>query len=423
MCPEFKLKLDKMIRTGLILILLIATKYAEAQNYGCTDPLAINYDSSATHNDGSCTYDLTEVSVSASWDLPGVMEETSGLIIWNDKIWTNNDDTDINIYAFDTINIYDYDVYPLNGTVNTDWEEISQDDDYVYIGDFGNNAGGNRTDLKILRVEKSSLSDNLPVIDTIYFSYSLQTDFSSAGPNNTDFDCEALIVTSDSIYLFTKEWVSEMTSVYSLPKTPGTYTANYIETYNVEGLITGATFLDRERLVVLCGYTSSLQPFLFLLYDFQNSRFFSGNKRKLSVNLPLHQVEGVATEDGLVYYISNEKFSYSIITTSQKLHKIDLTNYLSEYLGKNPHSANTVLQGKILFYPNPVRDILYIDFPEIYQELVIFIHSTAGRLVKIVNVNDGILNLPLNVSDLPQGIYYLTIKSENIDDKFKWLKY
>ncbi len=412
-----------MIKTGLILLLLIATKYAEAQIHGCTDPLAINFNSSATYNDGSCTYDLTEVSVSASWDLPEVMEETSGLIIWNDKIWTHNDDTDINIYAFDTINVYDYDAYPLTGTVNTDWEEISQDDEYVYVGDFGNNAGGNRTDLKILRIEKKSLLANLPVIDTIHFSYSLQTDFSSTGPNNTDFDCEAFIVTSDSIYLFTKEWVSDMTSVYSLPKTPGTYTADYIETYNVEGLITGATFLERERLVVLSGYSSLLQPFLFLLYDFENNHFFSGNKRKLSVNLPFHQVEGVATDDGLVYYISNEKFSYSIITTNQKLHKIDLTRYLSNYLGRDPHSVNSVSQGKIIFYPNPVKDILNIDFPAISHDVVIFIHNTAGQLVKLVDVHDGILHLTLNVSDLPQGIYYLTIKSEKIDGKIKWLKH
>ncbi len=411
-----------MIRTGLILLLLIATKPSEAQIHGCTDPLAVNYDSSATHNDGSCFYDLTRVSVSKSWDLPEVVEETSGLIIWNDRIWTHNDDTDINIYAFDTIDIYNYDIYPLTGTVNNDWEEISQDDDYVYIGDFGNNSGGNRTDLKILRVEKGSLLDKSPVIDTIHFSYSLQTDFSSTGPNNTDFDCEAFIVTTDSIYLFTKEWVSEMTSVYSLPKTPGTYVADYIETYNVEGLITGATFLEREKLVVLCGYTSTLQPFLILLYDFQNNHFFSGNKRKLPVNLPFHQVEGIATEDGLIYYISNEKFSYSIITTYQKLHKIDLTNYLSHYLDSDPHSANSVSQGKIILYPNPLRDILNVEFPEVSQGMVIFIYNNTGQLVKSKNVSDGILHLPLNVSDLPQGIYYLSIKSKNINGNFKWLK-
>ena len=358
----------------------------------------------------------------SSWDLPEVMEETSGLIIWNDKIWTHNDDTDINIYAFDTTNVYDYDTYPLTGTVNTDWEEISQDDDYVYIGDFGNNAGGNRTDLKILRIEKNSLLANLPVIDTIHFSYSLQTDFSSTGPNNTDFDCEAFIVTTDSIYLFTKEWVSEGTSVYSLPKTPGTYIADYIESYNVQGLITGATFLERERLVVLSGYTSLLQPFLFLLYDFQNNLFFSGNKRKLSVNLPFHQVEGVATEDGLFYYISNEKFSQSFITTSQKLHKIDLTNYLNDYLSRDPLNVTEVSQSRIIYYPNPVKDILNIDFAEITQEAVIYIHNTVGQLVRIVHVHGGISHLSVDVSDLSRSMYYLTIKSDNNIDKFKWVK-
>jgi hypothetical protein len=60
---------------------------------------------------------------------------------------------------------------------NTDWEEISQDSSYIYVGDFGNNYQGNRTDLHILRIEKKSFLLNQPIIDTISFSYSNQTDF------------------------------------------------------------------------------------------------------------------------------------------------------------------------------------------------------------------------------------------------------
>ena len=301
---------------------MVLLGYISAQDLGCTDPLAINFDSLATQNNGSCIYSAALVSVVSSWDLTETMIETSGLIIWDERTWTHNDDTDINIYAFDTTDVQNYQAYPLNGIVNNDWEEISQDNDYVYIGDFGNNANGNRTDLKILRIEKNSLIDDSLVIDTIHFSYSLQTDFSPTGSNNTDFDCEAFIVTTDSIYLFTKEWISQKSSIYRLPKQPGTYVAQYRDSYNVEGLITGATYFEDKKLVVLTGYSTLLQPFLFLLYDFQPFDFFSGNKRKITVDLPFHQVEGIATEDGLMYFISNENFSYSMVSVLQKWHVI-----------------------------------------------------------------------------------------------------
>jgi len=53
--------------------------------------------------------------------------------------------------------------------------------------------------LNILRIDKNSILAKTPVVDTILFSYSLQTDFSPAGPNNTNFDCEAFVVSNDSI--------------------------------------------------------------------------------------------------------------------------------------------------------------------------------------------------------------------------------
>lgn len=86
---------------------------------------------------------------------------------------------------------------------NIDWEEISQDADFVYVGDFGNNHNGIRADLHILRITKESILSDHSVIETINFSYSNQTDFAPAGSNNTDFDCEAFIASNGSIFLFT----------------------------------------------------------------------------------------------------------------------------------------------------------------------------------------------------------------------------
>jgi hypothetical protein len=314
-----------------ILFFLIMVNTLFAQITGCTDPLANNYNINAEINDGSCTYNNSSVGVTDSWIMPSVMMETSGLIYFDNSIWTHNDDTDINLYRINPSNVDDFQTFELTGTINTDMEDIAQDEDYIYIGDFGNNVNGNRTDLHVLRVEKTSLLNNFPQIDTIWFSYLLQTDFNPTGSNNTDFDCEALIASSDSLYLFTKEWVSEKTSLYVLPKTPGTYIAEYRANLNVSGLITGAEYIEDKRIIALSGYSSLVQPFIYLLYDFQSDNFFDGNKRKISLNLAFHQVEGITTDDGLNYYISNEKL-VQIITINQKIHELNLAPYLENYL-------------------------------------------------------------------------------------------
>ncbi len=112
----------------------------EAQVSGCTDPLSTNYNPEATVNDGSCLYDPTTIAPQSSDNLETTLVETSGLIYWKDKLWTHNDNTDINLYALDTLTGEILSKYELTGASNKDWEEISQDDEFIYVGDFGNNA-------------------------------------------------------------------------------------------------------------------------------------------------------------------------------------------------------------------------------------------------------------------------------------------
>ncbi len=311
---------------GLLLTFQVA---CNSSGSGCTDPRANNYEDSATENDGSCTYDQTWVSPLKSRDLNTQLREPSGVIAWEGDLWTHVDNTDSHLYRLDSATGAIIGEYLLEGVTNTDWEEIDQDSDYIYLGDFGNNASGNRTDLHILRIEKSSLLNGIPSIDTIWFTYSDQQDFSPAGPNQTEYDCEAFVVFSDGIYLFTKQWLSGNTTLYSLPKTPGNHTAVKISSYHVGGLITGATGKESDGQVVLCGYTGILQPFLCLLYDYEAHDLLSGNKRVIHLNLPFHQVEGIATGSMHEYYLINEAVSLPAQDEiPPKLHLVDLAPYL-----------------------------------------------------------------------------------------------
>lgn len=353
-----------------------------AQIIGCTDPLAINYNANATKNDGSCVYNFVSVSPTNSINLPAILEGTSGLIYWNSLIYTHNDHEDINLYSLDLNDIDNFQIYYLPKTININWEEVSQDNDYLYIGNFGNNSNGNRTNLKILRIEKKSLLAGSPAIDSISFVYSNQTDFSATGPNNTDFDCEAFIVGTDNIYLFTKQWVTQKTGIYLLSKTPGNHIASFTATLDVQGMITGSVYMEDQKLIALCGYSNLLQPFIFLLYDFSVNDITNGNKRKIDLALPFHQVEGITTNNGFTYYCSNEKFVQSIITVPQKLHTLDLSPYLGEYLnrvviGTEYYERNSAFK----VFPNPIYNELLIETESKGKLIKLEILNTYGQVV------------------------------------------
>ncbi len=376
-----------------------------AQVSGCTDPLAVNFNASATQNNGSCIYPAASVSPVSSLSLPNRIDETSGLLIWNQKLWTHNDDTETYLYEVDTVSGLLQDSLMIVGVSNTDWEEISQDSNYVYIGDFGNNLNGNRTDLKILRVSKSSLLSGQTVTDTIAFSYSEQTVFTPAGADNTDFDCEAMIVAGDSIYLFTKQWLTQKTDLYVMPKVPGNYSAQLRGTLDVAGLITGSVYLPHLRMILMIGYSTTGMPFGYLLYDFQGHDFFGGNKRKISISLPLHQAEGITSVDGRKVFISNEYFSFGPIVNPQKLHVFNLDSLTGDYIDSITSVEEQQIGESIRFiYPNPTLNILTIitdQFPVSYE-----IKDLSGK-----SIQKGILGLKENevdVSSIPKGVYIIS---------------
>ncbi len=259
-------------------------------------------------------------------NLPDQLKESSGLIYWNKFLWSHNDDKDTNLYAVDpqfgTINK----TIQLNNVTNTEWEDIAQDSSAIYIADTGNNVYGNRKDLHLLRIDKKSLETNNQTIDTINFVYSDQTDFNSLPSNTTDFDLESLVVTKEQIFLFSKQWKSRKTTLYQLSKQSGNQVAQAISSFDAQGLITGATLIESQNKLVLCGYTSLLSPFLIVFYDYTGNNFFSGKSIRIKLDLPFHQIEGITTTDGNTFYLSNEKLNFKgLISNSQAIWKLDLS--------------------------------------------------------------------------------------------------
>jgi len=148
------------------------------------------------------------------------------------------------------------------------------------------------------------------------------------------------------------------------------------------------------------------------LYDFEGDDFFGGNKRKIDLNLPFHQIEGIATENGLDYYVSNEFFSQAGITIQAQLHEVDLSLFLGNYLENlSVSSFENGLKQNISLYPNPTQDELYVDLDFTETTAVrMLIYNAVGQKVSEFSIESN--STPLDVSSLKPGIYFYHISSE-----------
>ncbi len=337
---------------------------------------------------GFCqTYTTTEITA-----LLTPINESSGLLILDDRVITHNDSGD---------DAFLYEISEVTGAVertvavpnatSADWEDICKDDNYIYIGDIGNNAGS-RTDLMIFRIlidDYLTTPNDTVFADTIAYSYADQTSFEPA-VYSTNYDAEALIAYNDSLYLFTKNWVNFKTNVYAIPKTPGTYSVTIRDSINTEGLVTGADYDAEKNEILLSGYTI-FNPFIYLVKNFSGTGFSEAEVLFRGVpSLPGSiQVEGCAALGNHTYYVSSENEDGDL----PYLTKITFTSF---------SSVKTEDPEHLSLYPNPAQDVLVLN-PELTNGRFEILSETGEVLMR------GKLTSTINIQQLPAGNYFIRI--------------
>lgn len=249
------------------------------------------------------------------------INETSGLIFLNGNFYTHNDSGgEPEIYAVDTADGTIKQTIKINHAVNVDWEDLTYDNNYLYIGDFGNNYG-TRRDLCVYKIPLKEIQKNgdcMANAEKIGFSYEDQTLFEEKNRNN-NYDCEALIAWGDQLILFTKNWGDHKTRLYSLSKEPGHHQARLLSSFDAKGLITGADIkLDKQELV-LCGYLS-YEPFIWVIKQFTPTSIVGWETLRVDFpNRAGSQTEGICfAKDNNLYISSEETKIYSA-----KIYKVD----------------------------------------------------------------------------------------------------
>ena len=213
---------------------------------------------------------------------------------------------------------------------NVDWEDIAKDDTDLYIADIGNNHG-NRKDLTVYKIPLDGLKNTNAPTTKMIINYPDQKSF-KYGNQDHPYDAESIVAIDDHLYVFSKDWKDLTTVVYQFNKNGARQNAKTITTHNVKGLITGATYNGRNKLM-LCGYNSFLMPFVIPV-TYNTGAFEFGEKYELPLSNGA-QVEAI-TYRGLdengneVYYLSSEAVNIKLgedeAKTNAELYKLIWTD-------------------------------------------------------------------------------------------------
>lgn len=241
--------------------------------------------------------------------LPTEVSETSGLFFHNGRLWTHNDSGGKPIlYALDTTTFEVVQRITLAQVKNKDWEEVCTDGESVFVGDFGNNKGS-RKNLRIFTFPLSALpadGDTIIQVDSILFRFADQTNFEKR-KHEHDYDCETMFATDSCLYLLSKGWATGTTRLYRLPKTPGKHVAEVVNSFDSQGLITGADYDRESRTLVVVGYVKNVwKPFMYIIFDFDEHGEKLTNHRFEMSQLAGGQTEGICFFDDGQCYVSAE---------------------------------------------------------------------------------------------------------------------
>lgn len=289
--------------------------------------------------------------------LPSAVKESSGLVVESsNRFWTHNDSGgEPNLYQIDSTGAL-LKTIKITNAANVDWEEIQLDEiGNLYIGDFGNNAQ-NRTNLTIYKIPnfKNKTQETSLTAEKIEFSYEGQKNFPP--PDSLKhFDAEAMLATSDSIYIFTKDFDSQpysgKTWVYRLPNTSGKHVAQLVDiiptdnSWKYKGAITAAA-KSGDGKVILLAYTK-----LYLFTNYTGRAFWRGQLKALDFSfLELAQREAIGFADNCRVYLTSE-LAQGI---GGNLSSINICDYLTA------QQDIPISEPLVNIYPTPsVSDIVF----------------------------------------------------------------
>lgn len=331
------------------------------------------------------------------------LRENSGIAFYGGGVLyvVNDGGNAPKLYRFDTVQ-NNYTTYDIIHAPNKDWEDLATDKfGDLYIGDFGNN-GNIGKDLRIYKASNpETIFSNQISVETIAFSYSDQSAFPPAA-NALNFDCEAMVWHSDSLYLFTKNRRSPYDGwcyMYVLPDKPGSYVAQLRDSIQFSaaakelGWITAADVRGDSLLLL------------------------SSNKVHLGVGFGNQSLSQMAWREYNVGLSQKESISFGTKSTdifiSDELNGIGNNLYYLDIKPKLSVAEVAIKGAKVIKHPKYL-DIKLTSNQQgyVYLYTLTGAESYAGPLSRNTRISDQVAS----------GVYIVQLVIGNQAYNFKWMK-
>lgn len=237
------------------------------------------------------------------------VQETSGLVCDGKKVWTINDSG-----KAPTV----FQVDPQHSAVissistdaaNIDWEALTLQNDQLIVADIGNNSG-KRREINLYQLSWPLQTGQVASAQRIDLSYPI----APAGPLQPyqhNLDAEALANNPDGLFLFSKNWLADSSTVYRVDLAKPSLTA-HAEINGLPGMLTDASWAPQAQVFVATGYRNIRKHAVMfaLTGDFQPFLAVIDRQFKLLKVLPLDtpgQVEGVCVDETQHIWLSQEQ--------------------------------------------------------------------------------------------------------------------
>lgn len=343
--------------------------------------------------------------VDTVYQFPDELHEVSGMFLGQDSLLyaANDSGNEPIIYGVDVKGEIVRSVY-IEGAKNIDWEEITTNDRFIFIGDFGNNSN-NRKDLCIYKIDQRQFyaKDTVRAVKTT-ISYTNQKSF-PAKDEEKNFDMEAMVVKYGTIYLFSKNRTSPFTGytyLYSVPTLSGDYELSVEDSIwlgekpKEMNSVTGAALSPDGRCLILLGYNK-----LWTFQDFWGEDFFSGYASTFHFD-SFSQREAISFLNDTTLLISDEKNALG----GQNLYLLNISeirNELKVLREKEIEIKDRIFKKKIEFTLN-----ISVKNP-VYYSLI----NSNGAVVKSGRLGDfevGVHNVTIPVEQIVPGAYILNLQ-------------
>ena len=244
------------------------------------------------------------------------IDETSGLEIVDGQFITHNDSGgDPKLYYLDKKGKIVFE-RTLDGVKNNDWEDITKDDQFIYVANMGNNFDTRKN----LSIVKTPIDPSSNTAELIEFNYPEQVKFNTAY-NKSQYDAEALITIDDFLIILTKNKLKKITEIYTLPKIAGKYEAKKIGSLNTQSIITGGDYDPKTKLLALTATLIFNEYYILKIEDFDLESKKDYKIDTYEIPIGKTQVEAIKIIDSNTFWITSEDEKNS---SSARLMKIKL---------------------------------------------------------------------------------------------------